>query len=74
MRVNVFVAADDRKAPHEFLVLPWGPLGGISRHLTHLVWRNLATTMINDKLLGNEAGRIKAEVARKGYAIVQEIE
>lgn len=68
--MNVFVASDDGKVPHELLVLPWGPLGGITSHLKHLVWRNLATTMTDDKLLGNEAERIKAEIATKGYAIV----
>ncbi|MHA6690611.1 hypothetical protein [Devosia sp. A449] len=72
--MNVFVAANDRKTPHELLVLPWGPLGGIPDHLQHLDWRNLATTMTDDKLLGNEAERIKAEIASKGYAIVRATE
>ena len=70
MRVNVFVATDDGKSPHDLLVLPYGPMAGIPAHLQHLDWRNLATTLTDDKLLGKGAAEIEAAIARDGYALV----
>lgn len=70
MRVNVFVAVNDGKTPHDLLVLAYGPLAGIPAHLEHLDWRNLATTMTNDKLLGASAHSIEDSIARDGFALV----
>lgn len=72
MRVNVFIAQNDGQAPHELLVLPYGPLAGIPRHLKHLDWRNLATTLSDDKLLGRSGANIQADIARQGYSLVQQ--
>ncbi|MHA6731646.1 hypothetical protein [Devosia sp. A369] len=68
--MNVFVASNDGKTPHELLVLPYEPQGGIPPHLQHLLWRNLATTMTDDKLLGRPAAAIEEEIARLGYALI----
>lgn len=70
MRVNVFIALDDGKMPHELLVLPYGPTAVIPTHLRHLDWQNLATTMTDDKLLGRASAEIDASIARDGYALV----
>ncbi|MHA6731183.1 hypothetical protein [Devosia sp. A369] len=69
--MNVFIAADGEKTQHELLVLPYGPLGGIPAHLRHLDWRNLATTMTDDKLLGMSPAWVEAAITRNGYALVQ---
>lgn len=70
MRVNVFVARNDGKTPHDLLVLPYGPLGGIPQYLMHLDWRNLATTMSDNKMLGRSAAAIEEDIALCGYALV----
>ena len=71
MQVNVFAAAEYGNAPHELLVLPYGPPSMIPCHLQHLKWRNLATATTDDKLLGVPAHRIDADIAANGYALVE---
>lgn len=70
MKVNVFIAQDDGKTPRELLVLPYGPLGGIPEHLQHLEWRNLATTLTDDKLLSRYGTKIDADIRQQGYSLV----
>lgn len=73
MRVNVFAAADYGSAPHQLLVLPYGPLSTIPCHLKHLKWRNLSTATTDDKLLRAPASRIDADIAANGHALVEAI-
>lgn len=70
MQVNVFIARDDGKTPHSLLVLPFGPMAAIPKHLTELDWEHFVITRTDDKLLGASSSEIEAEIASNGYALV----
>ncbi len=71
MQVNVLIARGGEEFAPELLVLPYGPMAAIPRHLQALDWRHLAVTMTDDKLLGAAGPRIRADIAQNEYAVVQ---
>lgn len=71
MQVNVFISdAREGEAP-TLLVLPYGPMAAIPRHLQGLEWRHLAITSPQDKLLGAAPEVIEAGIVENGYAVVR---
>ncbi|WIJ26577.1 hypothetical protein [Devosia sp. RR2S18] len=68
--MNVFIAHHSGEEP-ELLVLPYGPMAAIPRHLQKIDWRHMAVTGAGDRLLGATEDKIKAEIAISGYAIVR---
>lgn len=70
MQVNVLISEAVGKSPPALLVLPYGPLAAIPRHLQGMSWRHLAITGVDDKLLGASAAAIEASIAEAGYALV----
>lgn len=71
MQVNVLVCEMGKQCPPALLILPYGPMAAIPRHLQGMSWRHLAITAADDKLLGAPAGEVELAIAENGYALVQ---
>lgn len=70
MQVNVFIANATHGGTKTLLVLPYGPLASIPRHLQGAEWSYFATTTTNDKLMGATAATVEEGIAQHGYALV----
>ena len=71
MQVNVLVSQAAGSFPPSLLVLPYGPLAAIPRHLQGLSWRHLAIMAADDKLLGAPVDQIETALLESGYALVR---
>ena len=70
MQVNVFISENLGRCPPALLILPYGPMAAIPRHLQGMPWRHLAITAADDKLLGAPAAQIESAISEAGYALV----
>ena len=73
MQVNVFVSEVDGnmgRAPR-MLILPVAPDASIPADFRSEEWTYLATTDSRDKLLGATAETIEADIASRGFCVVQ---
>lgn len=67
MLANVFVSkAMQDGEPVAMLVLPYGPLAAIRRHLQPVDWRYLATAEAGDRLIGLGQAGVEAAIASEG--------
>ena len=57
-------------AAKTLLVLPYGPMASIPRHLQGADWSYFATTTTGDKLMGAPAATVEAGIAQHGYVLV----
>jgi hypothetical protein len=71
MQINVLISTSDESETPTLLVLPYGMTNAIPRHLQNLTWRHLATTTIDDTLLGGHVGEVEVGLSDVGYALVR---
>ncbi len=73
MQVNVFIEdvdGNEGQSPR-LLILPVAPDAAIPVDFRSGGWTYFATTSTDDKLLGAPAGKVEADIASKGFSVVQ---
>jgi hypothetical protein len=71
MQINLHISTSDETEAPTLLVLPYGATNAIPEHLQKLTWRHLATTTIDDALLGAYVDEVEVGLSDAGYALVR---
>ena len=71
MQLNILISNADEDETPTLLVLPFGVTNAVPKHLRTMTWRHLATTTLDDKLIGDHAGEVEVDLADVGYALIR---
>jgi hypothetical protein len=71
MQLDVLVFRGRPGDPPTLLVVPRGQRHIIPPHLQGVHWQQIATVPAREGILGGSSRRVRAEVRRNGYSLVQ---